>query len=245
LESQKGNQVHMRSLNEILEYLKDQSAEQYKANVIKLGIPENNSLGVPIPVLRKLAKTLKHSNGLAKDLWNSGYHEARLLSVLVVDPFTIDHKWAIGLVDDVVSWDLCDHLCKGLLYNLPEYEDLILSWQNDSRLYHKRTAFVLIATAVVYDKEMPLTQIAEYLEIIRNHEADSRPHVKKAISWALREIGKRDIASHKKAKPITEQLAQDADKNKQWVGKDALKELNQLVQTDARKRLKRKKPTSK
>ncbi|MEL6485033.1 MAG: DNA alkylation repair protein, partial [Bacteroidota bacterium] len=197
-------------MSEILEYLKDQSAEKYKANVVKLGVPEQNSLGVPIPVLRKLAKELKPSNHLAKQLWDSGYHEARLLGVLLVDPYTVDPKWAVALVDDVVSWDLCDHLCKGLLYFLPEHEDLILSWQKDHRLYHKRTAFVLIATAVVYDKEMAQAQIAEYLEIIRNHEADARPHAKKAVSWALREIGKRDIASLQKARPVAEALAQDA-----------------------------------
>lgn len=227
----------MTTLNEILEYLKDNSSESYKANVVKLGIPYENSLGVSIPILRKLAKKIGSSNHLAKQLWKSGYHEARLLSVLLVDPFTINPKWAISLVDDVVSWDLCDHLCNNLLFYLPEYEDLILSWQNHEPLYHKRTAFVLIATAVVHDKDMSSKKVDEYLNIIQHHESDARPHVKKAISWALREIGKKDLESLHKAKPVAETLAEANDKHRKWIGKDALKELNQLIATDNRKRL--------
>ena len=102
------------SKTEIIEYLKDHSSEKYKANVTKLGIPKDNSLGVSMTELRKLAKQIKPSNSLAKQLWNTNYHEAKLLSVLIMDVYNIDPKWAISLVNDVVSWDLCDHLCKNL-----------------------------------------------------------------------------------------------------------------------------------
>lgn len=217
------------SINEILDFLKEHGSVKYKENVVKLGIPKENSLGVSTIELRKLAKKIKPSNTLAKQLWDTDYHEARLLSVLIVDVSSVDPNWAISLVDDVVSWDLCDHLCKNLLFKLPEYKDWILSWQNSHKLYHKRASFVLIATAIFHEKEIKEKHIDEYLKIIRNHESDSRVHIRKAISWALREIGKRDVESYKKAKRIAEELVQSPDKNKQWVGKDALKEINQLV----------------
>ncbi|CAM1345641.1 DNA alkylation repair protein [Tenacibaculum amylolyticum] len=227
----------MNSVNEILEYLKNHSSEKYKENVTKLGIPKENSLGVSIRELRKLAKKLKPSNALAKELWNTYYHEAKLLSVLLIDVYTVDPEWAISLMKDVVSWDLCDHLCKNLLYYLPEYNDLILAWQNDERLYYKRAAFSLIANAAVHDKKMEPLQLDAYLNSIQKHKSDARPHVRKAVSWALRELGKKDIESYKKAVVVAKKLEESDDKNKQWIGKDALREFKQLIPIKNRKRL--------
>ena len=59
----------MYTIGEILDYLKEHSSEVYKKNVVKLGIPEENSLGVSTLVLRKLAKKIKPSNHLARQLW--------------------------------------------------------------------------------------------------------------------------------------------------------------------------------
>jgi 3-methyladenine DNA glycosylase AlkD len=227
----------MHTANPRLTHLHEQRDDRYKETVVRLGIPRENSLGVSIKVLRQLAKQITPDNDLAHDLWQTGYHEARLLSVLIADSYTVDPAWAIGLMDDVVSWDLCDHLCSNLLFHLPEYRDLILNWQHDERLYHKRAAFSLIASSVIHEKDITLEQVEQYLAVIEQHKSDSRAHVKKAVSWALREIGKNDITYHPRALAVAKVLAESDDKNRRWVGKDALREIEHLVPVKGRKRL--------
>ena len=105
-------------VQEIITQLQGMSNEKYKANVVKMGIPEANSIGVSTGEVRKLAKTIEKSNALAYALWESGYHEARLLAVLLFDKKTLTIKEAAKLMDDVISWDLCDHLCKNLIVTI-------------------------------------------------------------------------------------------------------------------------------
>lgn len=50
-----------------------------------MGIPEEYSIGVSTAVVRAIVKKAGKSNELARELWNSGYHEAKLLAVLVFD----------------------------------------------------------------------------------------------------------------------------------------------------------------
>lgn len=70
---------------EIIREFKKLSSDKHKANVVRMGIPEDTSLGVSIANLRKLAKEIKKSNRLAYQLWNTGYHEAKLLAVLIFE----------------------------------------------------------------------------------------------------------------------------------------------------------------
>ena len=227
----------MESVNEIIDYLKSISSEKYKANVTKLGIPEKQSLGVSILELRKLAKKMEPSNKLAARLWHTEIHEAKLLAVLITDIYTVNTEWVLSLMKDVYSWDLCDHLCKNLLFYLPEYNDLIIDWQGASKLYYKRAAYALIANSVLHNKDLTDQQVDNYLKIIETHETDSRVHVKKAVSWALREIGKKDTVSCEKAKKVAQKLSESMNANKRWVGKNALNELKKLVSVKERKRL--------
>lgn len=223
--------------NEILEELNKLSSEKYKANVVKLGIPKENSIGVSTGDVRKLAKQFPKSNELAAELWQTGYHEAKLLAVLLFDKKTISLEQAAGLMEDVQSWDLCDHLCKNLLLKIPGYQELIFNWRLSEGTYYKRAVFTLIASAAIHEKELPEEKIEEYLQLIRENSCDEREHVKKAVSWALREIGKRDFNCQEKALLTAHELKQSADKIQVWIGKDALKELENLVQAEGRRRL--------
>ena len=103
---------------EIIDYLKSEASEKYKENVIKMGIPEKFCIGVSTSTLRKFAKKLDKSNELAFELWNTHYHEARLLAVLIFDYKCLSYDQIDTLMSEVLSWDLCDHLCKNLIINL-------------------------------------------------------------------------------------------------------------------------------
>lgn len=223
--------------NEILSGLKALSSEKYKANVVKLGIPEACSIGVSTGDVRKLAKTVGKDNALAHDLWNTGYHEARLLAVLIVDKKQFSLQEAEAFMHDVISWDLCDHLCKNLLIQLKGYEDLIEKWCDAEATYMKRAAFTLMASAAIHEKNLQKEALDHYLSLIRTYSDDEREHVKKSVSWALREIGKRDFDYQEKAVLLAHDLMENGNKAQKWIGKDALKELEKLVKAEGRSRL--------
>ena len=130
--------------DEIIEELKANASGKYKANVVKMGIPEEYSIGVSTAVVRAIAKKAGKSNELARELWNSGYHEAKRLAVLVFDKKTISHDEIEKLICDVQSWDLCDHLCKNLIIKLKSYDEFISNWMTSTHIYKKRAAFTLI-----------------------------------------------------------------------------------------------------
>lgn len=224
-------------IDEIISRLRAMSSEKYKENVVKLGIPQSSSIGVSTGDVRALAKELKKSNELGFELWNTGYHEAKLLAVLVFDKKTFPLQSAKQLMEGVISWDLCDHLCKNLIVKLKDYEELIFEWSISDKTYPKRAAFTLIAAAVIQDKFLSEDTLDGYLELIQNNSCDEREHVKKAVSWALREIGKRDFSYQEKAILLAHELAAEGNKVQAWIAKDALKELEKLVQVEGRTRL--------
>lgn len=223
-------------VQEIINQLQRMANEKYKTNVVKMGIPEANSIGVSTTEIRKLAKTIEKSNDLAYALWESGYHEARLLAVLVFDKKTISIRKAGKLMDDVISWDLCDHLCKNLLVKIKGFTELIQSWVVSKDTYKKRGAFTLMVADVIHNKKITEDTIDEYLDMVRNYSDDERDHVKKAISWALREIGKKDFTENEKAIVLAHEL-KEGSKPQQWIAKDALKELENVVKVEGRGRL--------
>jgi len=223
--------------NEIIEQLKANASEKYKANVVKMGIPEECSIGVSTSVVRAMAKKIEKSNQLARELWKSGYHEAKLLAVLVFDKKTISQDEIEKLICDVQSWDLCDHLCKNLIIKLKGYEEFISNWLTSTHTYKKRAAFTLIASSTIHNKAITNDTLDDYLRIIQEYSDSEHEHVRKAISWALREIGKRDFDYNEKAILLTYELKESGNKNKIWIAKDALKELETLVKVEGRGRL--------
>jgi 3-methyladenine DNA glycosylase AlkD len=228
----------MMTCKEVIAYLHEISSEKYKQNVIRLGIPEKNSIGVSTGDIRKLAKKIGKSNELANQLWETGYHEAKVLAVLITDAKSIDSSDIKRLMKDVLSWDLCDHVCKNLIIRMPDYKQFIMKWRDDSRLYYKRAAFCLIAASMTSKKnDISNGDIDQYLELIRTYGDDDRKHVKKAICWALREIGKRNFDDLEKAITLAHELKENDSKHVAWIGKNALKELETLVSVDERERL--------
>lgn len=222
---------------EILNELKILSSEKYKANVVRMGIPEDTSLGVSIANLRKLAKEVKKSNNLAYQLWKTGYHEAKLLATLIFEKEPLAIKEVERLMDDVISWDLCDHLCKNLIIKQPYYNELIFTWIDSSHVYKKRASFVLMTSSLIHDKNLLDSKIDDYLDLINEYSKDDHEHVKKSISWALREIGKKNFAYNEKALILAYELKDREDRNQVWIGKSAIKELEKLVKVSERKRL--------
>ncbi|MCA2511041.1 MAG: DNA alkylation repair protein [Microcystis sp. M54BS1] len=225
------------SVEEIIDDLKKYSSKSYKNNVSKQGIQNVNALGVPIPIIRKLAKQVGRQHELALKLWYVGYHEGQLLATLVVQPEKMTDQLIEDWLSSVISWDLCDHLCNNLFRHLPICIEKISQWASDEREFFRRAAFSLIANLAVHQREITEEQINLYLCLSKNHAGDPRNYVKKAISWALRELGKRDLQTRQKAITLATELCKDSSPAGRWVGKDVLKELETVVKIDKRSRL--------
>lgn len=222
---------------EIILELQSKASEKYKENVVRMGIPQEQCIGVSTGEVRNIVKKIEKSNKLAFDLWNSGYHEAKLLAVLVFDKKGCSISDIEKLMSEVISWDLCDHLCKNLIVKMKGYEELIYKWIESTHIYKKRAAYTLIATSVVHNKKISNDILDAYLELIRGASDIEHEHVKKAVSWALREIGKRDFDYNEKALLVAHELLNCGNKTQKWIAKDAMKELENLVKVEGRTRL--------
>jgi 3-methyladenine DNA glycosylase AlkD len=227
------------AVNKVLAELRAHGDAEHRATKARLGVPLEAALGVPVPVIRQMSKTLSRDQKLAEALWESGYHEARLLAVLVAEPAAMTPKLAERWLADVVSWDLCDHLCNNLLLELPFAVKRIPAWAADEREFVRRAGFALICSLSIHHTEIEQPLVEQHLHLIRRYARDPRNYVKKAVSWALREIGKkdRDYGMLDQALALAHELAESENAAERWVGKDALKELETLTAVSGRRRL--------
>ncbi|MGQ0604190.1 MAG: DNA alkylation repair protein [Anaerolineales bacterium] len=198
------------TVTKILADLRAHGDEAHRATKARLGIPLDSALGVPVPVIRQMGKALGHDQKLAEALWGSGYHEARLLAVLVAEPEAMTPKMVECWLSEVVSWDLCDHLCNNLLIELPFAASRIVAWAADEREFVRRAAFALMCSLSTHHTASEKPLVEQHLDLIRRYAHDPRNYVKKAVSWALREIGKkeRDYSALDQALALAHELAE-------------------------------------
>lgn len=189
------------------------------------------------PSLSQAQKLKAASNELAFELWNTHYHEARLLAVLIFDHKCLSYDQIDTLMSEVLSWDLCDHLCKNLIIKLDYYEDFIFNWIAADHIYKKRASFVLIAASTIHDKSMTKETLDIYLKLVYENSCYEHDHIKKAVSWALREIGKTDFEYAEKVLLTAYDLLASGNKVQIWIAKDVIKELETVVKVKERKRL--------
>lgn len=156
---------------------------------------------------------------------------------MLFDPRTVARADVERMMVEVVSWDLCDHLCKNLIVKMKGYEAFIFTWITSGRVYERRAAFTLMAASAIHDKKLPDETLDIYLKLLYEHADYAHEHVKKAASWALREIGKRDFAHLEKAVLTAHDLRESGNPTKNWIAKDALKELESAVKVEGRTRL--------
>ena len=129
-------------------------------------------------------------------------------------------------VADFNSWDLCDQICGNLFDRTPHVHAKILEWSKREEEFVKRAAFAMIAWRAVHDKKEPHATFLDYLPVIEREARDGRNFVKKAVNWALRQIGKRHKALHAPAIALSAKLASSDHACERWIGRDAVKELD-------------------
>jgi 3-methyladenine DNA glycosylase AlkD len=211
---------------EIITYLQSHANPANVAGMARFGISSEGTLGVTIPLLRGLARSHRHNHGLALELWQTGFHEARILESLVDDPKMVTEEQLEAWVVEIDSWDVCDQCCANLFARTPYTWDMAAEWSGRPEEFVKRAAFVLMARLAVQEKKVSGEQFQPFFELIRCEAGDERNYVKKAVNWALREIGKRkDMPG---ARALAEELARMASRSARWIGKDALREFDRV-----------------
>lgn len=210
---------------EVLKKLKALGNPDDAAGMARYGIRPKKVLGVRIPTLRKLAKEIGTDHRLALSLFSSGVHEARILASMIDDPDRVTEtqmeRWARAFD----SWDVCDQCCLNLFRRVPFAREKILAWSTRDEEFVKRAAFAMIATLAVHDHESPDRVFKGFLSIIRGQATDEREYVKKAVSWALRQIGKRSLALNHAAVQTAREIGRIDSKSARWISSDAVKEL--------------------
>jgi len=199
-----------------------------RANVkgmARFGINPTNTLGVSIPTLRGIAKSHRLDHALALELWKSGIHEARILAAFVDDPKQVTESQMETWVKDFDSWDVCDQVCSGLFDKIPLVCQKAVEWSKRPEEFVKRAGFVLMACLAVHDKKSGDEAFEKFLPIIIREANDDRNFVRKAVNWALRQIGKRNNRLNVKALTVARELSESDSKSARWIGKNALREL--------------------
>jgi 3-methyladenine DNA glycosylase AlkD len=195
------------------------------AGMARYGINRNGTLGVPMPVLRKLAKEAGRSHALAAELWASGIHEARILATLIDDPARVTGRQMDRWASDLDSWDVCDQACQNLFRYTPSAFAKAAQWARARREFVRRAGFSLMAGLAVKARTASDAQFEVFFPLIAEAAVDDRNMVKKAVNWALRQIGKRNPALCAKAIALAEQIRNRDCRAARWVAADALREL--------------------
>ena len=212
-------------------------SEEARAGMARYGIRIANAFGVSVYELRRVAKGLGRDHDLALALWATGNHEARLLASMVDDPAAVTEAQMEAWAAAFDSWDVCDQVTSNLFDKTPFAYDKVREWSAAPDEWVKRAAFATAAALAVQDKKAADEPFLEILELCRREAGDDRNFVKKAVNWALRNIGKRNLRLHAAAVATAEAILAEAEaraaadrrdpaaRSGRWIARDALREL--------------------
>jgi 3-methyladenine DNA glycosylase AlkD len=222
----------MKDCDEIIRHLRSLASPANVAGMARYGINPHNTLGVSMPVLRALAKQTGKNHGLALKLWQSGVHEARILACLIDDPQRVTERQMERWVADLDSWDVCDQCCSNLFDKTSYARRKAAEWSVREEEFVRRAGFVLMAALAVHDKTAKDSVFEAFLPMIKVGAIDERNLVKKAVNWALRQIGKRNKRLNTLAQATAEEIRTLNSRSARWVASAALRELTSSTVTD-------------
>ena len=223
----------------ILKKLKTLSNPKAVEGMARFGINPKSTYGVSVANLSKMAKGIGRDHPLAQQLWDSGIHEARILASMIDDPNQVTKKQMDAWIKDFDSWDVCDQCCMNLFDKTPMAWEKAIEWTNREKEFEKRAGFALIACLAWHDKESLDKKFLILLLPIKREADDDRNYVKKAVNWALRNIGKRNLNLNKKAIETAKEIQKMDSRSAKWIASDAIRELmSRAVQERLQKRCK-------
>ena len=215
------------SYAEVLARLRSLADPKQLQGMARFGITVDNSLGgIRTPVLKKLGREIGKDHQLAEQLWKCGLHEARHLAAFIGEPERVTERQMERWVKDFDSWDVVDGTCLYLFVKTPYAHRKAVEWSRRKEEFVKRAAFTLMAVLAVHDKQAGDEKFVKFLPIIKRESTDERNFVKKAVNWALRQIGKRNMKLNQAAIKVAKEIRAIDSRSARWIAADALRELS-------------------
>src|SRR5215468_3471169 len=225
------------SCTRCLRELRRLGSRKIVAGMARFAIRANKVYGVTKPKMDRLAKRIGKNHALALRLWNSGVREARILAGMIDEPGAVTAAQMDGWARDIDSWDVCDGTCCHLFAHTALAWQKACEWSHKPDEFQKRAGFALMAYLAVHDRRAGDHEFVELLPILRGGAADDRNFVRKAVNWALRQIGKRNLKLNRVAIHEAERIAKMDSRSARWIAADALRELrSEAVQRRLRPR---------
>lgn len=209
----------------VVNHLKTLANPEKIKGIARFGIPVDQALGITMPQLRQFARIIGRDQALADALWQLPIHEAKLLASIVAEPKEFTIEKADSWMKDLYSWDTCDQFCLNLLIKTPYVLDLPERWAVQSGEYQKRASMAILAVIAVHKKELGDQQLLDYKPLMKDASSDPRNFVKKAVNWAIRQIGKRNENLRLEMMDFCEELILMDEKPATWIARDAIREL--------------------
>ena len=216
----------MDSVTILLERLKSKSRKDQLDGMARYGIKTDNRFGVSIPDIRKIAKDFGKNHEIALKLWETGIADARITAALVDEVDKVTSNQMDEWVKDFDSWDVCDQVCMNLFDKTLYAWDKVIEWSDRDEEFAKRAAFSLLACLAWHDKNESDEKFIKYLPTIKKNVTDNRNYVKKAVSWSLRHIGKRNLNLHKSVLIFAKDIKKIDSKTARWISSDVIRDLN-------------------
>ncbi len=215
----------MSEVEQIIETLRSLANDKNREGMAKFGIVTAAALGISVVKLRELAKPYKKNHGLALALWQAGIHEAQIMATIVDDPAQVTPEQMDSWIKDFDSWDVCDQACCNLFDKTPYAVAKIKEWSKREKEFEKRAGFALMAGLAWHSKTESDATFLSFLPLLSQAADDDRNFVKKAVNWALRQIGKRNETLRHAAIATASDLKQRGSESARWIGSDAVREL--------------------
>jgi len=221
----------------VLRELKRLANPRVRAKMAYFGVKVPKAYGIPQPILHALARRIGKNHKLAEQLWRSGIHEARILATLVGKAAEVTARQMESWAREFDSWDIVDAACCYLFAGTSLAWRQVEAWSSRREEFVKRAAFSLAAYLSYKDKAAPDARFERFLRGIEREAHDERNFVRKAVNWALRNIGKRNLHLNRSAIRTAERIRRQGSRSARWIAADALRELR----SDAvQRRLRRK-----
>jgi 3-methyladenine DNA glycosylase AlkD len=215
----------MASAEIVLERLKSKARPDQLEGMARFGMTIEQRLGVSVPDMRAIAKEVGRGHELALELWKTGIAEAKIVAAMIDEPQKLTEEQMEDWVKGIDSWDVCDQVCQNLFEKTPLAWQKIIDWSEREQEFVKRTAFSLMACLAWHDKKAKDERFIELLPVIIKNARDERNFVKKAVNWALRNIGKRNSNLNKAALDAARVIRGFDSRTARWIASDAIREL--------------------
>ncbi len=215
----------METAEEVLDRLREKAKPGAIKGMAQFGMETVGRLGVSVPDMRKLSKEVGKDHELAVELWKTGIAEARIVSAMIDEPEKVTEAQMEEWVNGINSWDVCDQVCMNLFEKTTFVLKKIQEWSDRPEEFVRRTAYSLIACVAWHDRGAEDDEFIDLFPVIKKGATDERNFVKKAVSWALRNIGKRNQRLNSAAIQLAEEIKQLDSKAARWIASDAIREL--------------------